>query len=151
MRHTGPDNGIRTSGKTQRRGERVSLHARLRLTTMDGKPIAPLARCIDIGLGGLRVAAAEGPSPGTRLRLELRLPSGRIFRSDGEVAWAKTTLHPRLLGTPTGRDDDACFGIRFTERSTQDLLPVARLLVAREAERRRARHIRRLHGLGIHP
>ena len=151
MRQRHPDDRVQTQGKPRRSGERVPLHARLQLTTTDGRPVAPLARCTEIGLGGLRVSAAEGPAPGTRVRIELRLPSGRIFRSDGEIAWTKTTLHPSLLGTPTGHDDDACFGIRFTGRSTQDLLPIARLLVAREAERRRARRIRRIHGLGIHP
>ena len=132
-----------------RGGERIPLHARLQLTTLDGKPIAPLGRCINISLGGLRVAAAEGVPLGTAVQIELRLPSGRSFRSRGHVAWLMTTLHPRLLGTPTGRDDDASFGIAFDDVSTQTLLPIARMLVARDAERRRSRRILRLHNLSI--
>jgi hypothetical protein len=127
------------------RGERIPLHARLHLVTIDGKPVAPLGRCTNIGLGGLRVAAAEGLPPGTVLQIELQLPSGRWFRGRGRVAWLMTTLHPRLLGTPTGKDDDAKFGIAFNDMSPETLLPIARLLAARDAERRRARRIRRLH------
>ncbi len=133
-----------------RSGERIPLHGRLQLTTLSGKPIAPLSRCTNIGLGGLRVAAAEGAAPGTVVQLELQLPSGRSFRTRGRVAWLLTTLHPRQLGTPTGRDDDAIFGIAFDNLSTEALLPIARLFAVRGAERRRARRIRRLHRLPIH-
>ena len=150
MRNRRIDARPRPPRTPRRGGERVALHARIEITTLDGKPVAPLARCTNIGLGGLRVSAAEGPSTGTRICLELRLPSGRAFRSEGRIAWSKTTLHPPLLGTPIGRDDDASFGIRFDNQSAQDLLPIARLLVARDDERRRARRIRRLHSLGIH-
>jgi hypothetical protein len=134
----------------ERRGERIPLHSRLRLTTPDGKPVAPLARCTNIGLGGVRVTAAEGLAPLSVVDIELRLPSGRVFQARGHVAWLKLTLHPSLLGTPRGRDDDACFGIAFDEISTQSLMPIARLLVAREDERRRARRIRRIHSLRFH-
>ena len=48
-----------------RASERIPLHARLHLTTTDGKPVAPLGRCTNISLGGLRVTAAEGLPPGT--------------------------------------------------------------------------------------
>ena len=61
-----------------------------------------------------------------------------------------TTLRPSLFGTPTGRNDDASFGIAFDNISTEDLLPIARLLSARENERRHARRIRRLRHLRIH-
>jgi hypothetical protein len=115
-----------------------------------GQPVAPLSRCLDIGLGGVRGVAARGVAPGTAVEIELRLPSGREFRCRGRVAWSKWTLHPELLGTPRGNDDDASFGIAFDHVSTQDLLPIARLLVARDDERRRVRRIRRLHGLPIH-
>ena len=143
------------STKRQRRnpghgGERIPLYARLHLTTVDGKPVAPLGRCTNISLGGLRVTAAEGLPPGTVVQIELQLPSGRLFRSRGRVAWLMTTLHPSLLSTPTGRDDDARFGIAFDGVSTQTLLPIARLFAAREAERRRAQRIRRLHTMRIH-
>jgi hypothetical protein len=111
--------------------------------------LARASRCLDIGLGGLGAAAADGIPPGTPVEIELRLPSGRRFRSRGRVAWSKTTLHPALFGTPRGRNDDASFGIAFEEISTQDLLPIARLLAAREDARRRARRIRRLHGLPL--
>jgi hypothetical protein len=135
---------------SNRGAERLRLHARLHLTTLDGKPIAPLSRCTNISLGGLRATAAEGVRPGTIVQIELQLPSGRSFRTRGRVAWLMTTLHPRLLSTPTGRDDDAKFGIAFDDVSTQDLLPIARLFVARDDERRRARRIRHLHNLPIH-
>lgn len=133
-----------------RTGGRIRLRSRLQLTTLDEKPIAPLARCTNISLGGLRGTAAEGVPPGTVVRIELRLPSGRPFKALGRVVWLMTTLHPELLGTPTGRDDDACFGIAFDDVSTQSLLPVSCLFDARDAERHRARRIRRLHGLPIH-
>lgn len=144
------DSTTRPHRKPGRHAERIPLHARLHLTTLDGKPIAPLGRCTNIGLGGLRVTAAEGVPPGTVVRVELRLPSGRLFRTRGHIAWSMTTLHPWRLSTPTGRDDDANFGIAFDDVSTQTLLPIACLLVARDAERRRARRIRRLHPLSIH-
>ena len=137
----------RISGRS---AERIRLHARLNLTTVDGKPIAPLCRCTNISLGGLRVSAAEGVAPGTVVKVELELPYGRCFRTQGHVAWLMTTLHPRLLGTPTGRGDDASFGIAFDDISTESLLPVAHLFLSREDERRRARRIRRLHNLPIH-
>lgn len=136
--------------KPVRSGERIQLHARLQLTTLDGKPLAPLGCCTNIGLGGLRVTAAEGVPPGTVVQIEVQLPSGRCFRTRGHVIWLITTLHPRLLSTPTGSGDDASFGIAFDDVSTQSLLPIARLLVARDAERRRARRIRRLHNMSIH-
>ena len=133
-----------------RSSDRIPLHARLFVTTVDGKPVAPLARCTNIGLGGLRVAASEGLPPGTVVQIELRLPTGRIFSSRGHVAWLKETLHPALFGSPRGSDDDACFGIAFESASSEDLLPIARLFAAREQERRRARRIRRVYGLSIH-
>lgn len=142
--------GIRQTSPPHRREERIPLHARLQLTTLDGKPVAPLGRCTNVSLGGLRVTAAEGLPPGTPVQIELRLPSGSIVHARGHVAWLMTTLHPRLLGTPTGREDDARFGIAFDAGSTGDLLPIARLFVARDDERRRARRVRRLHPLRIH-
>ncbi|MAG34416.1 MAG: hypothetical protein CL908_26375 [Deltaproteobacteria bacterium] len=141
---------IRRHRGTRRSGDRIAFHTGLQVTTEDGKPVAPLARCTNIGLGGLRASAAEGVTPGTIVRVAMRLPSGRVFESLGRVAWSQMTLHPTLLGSPRGRDDDAKFGIAFAEVSTQALLPIARLLVARDHERRNARRIRRLHGLPIH-
>ena len=140
----------RLSLTTERRAARIPLHARLQLTTLEGKPVAPLCRCTNVSLGGIRVTAAEGLKPGTLLQIELRLPSGRIFQTRGRVAWLKTTLHPSLLSTPTGRDDDASFGLAFDGASTQMLLPIASLYVARIAERRRARRIRLAHRPSIH-
>jgi hypothetical protein len=134
-----------------RSGERIPCHGRLRVWTASGESLAPLGRCLDIGLGGLRGVASHGIAPGTVVALEVRLPTGRTFRSDGRVAWSKTTLHPALLGSPRGNGEDAIFGIAFERVSTEDLLPIARLLVARRDERRRARRIRRLHGLPIRP
>ena len=133
-----------------RSGERIPFHAPLQVATLCGRRVAPLARCTNLGLGGLRVAAAEGVEPGTRVDIELRLPSGRWLRLRGRVVWLRTTLHPVLLGTPTGRDDDACFGVAFEQTSAEERLPIARLLIAWEAEKRRARRIRRLHVRRIH-
>jgi hypothetical protein len=141
---------IRQHRRTGRSGDRIRLHSRLQLTTRDGKPIAPFACCTNIGLGGLRVTAAKGVPPGTIVQVEMRLPSGRSFKTRGHVVWLTTTLRPRLLGTPTGGDDDASFGIAFDDVSTQSLLPIACLFAARDAERGRARRIRRLHNLPIH-
>jgi hypothetical protein len=133
-----------------RHTDRIPLHARLFLTTLDGKPAAPLARCTNIGLGGLRAAACEGLPPGTAVQIQLRLPTGRVFSSRGHIAWLKETLHPALFGAPRGKDDDATFGIAFDHVSNEDLLPIARLFAAREQERSRARRIRRRYGYAIH-
>ncbi len=133
-----------------RSGDRIRLHARLFLTTLDGQPVAPFARCTDIGLGGLRASAAEGCAPGTDLQLELRLPRGGHFATRGHVAWIRQTLHPSIFGSPRGRDDDAIFGIAFAPGSPQDFIPIARLFAARDREIARARRIRRLHGYPIH-
>ncbi len=143
-RETGPGR------RHKRSGERIPLHAALHITTADGKPAAPLSRSTNIGLGGLCVTAAEGLALDTPVLLAMKLPSGRTFRARGRVAWLMTTLHHSLLSTPTGRDDDAIFGIAFDGTSTSSLLPIARLLAAREAERRRARRIQRIHSLRIH-
>jgi hypothetical protein len=131
---------------SKREGDRVSLSTRILLTGEDGVPLLEGAVCTNIGLGGVCVRAAQGIDPGTALRLELRLFGGRSFTCLGHVCWSRVTLHPALLGTPKGMPDDARFGICFDGASTQDLLPIARLLVAREDARRRARRIRRLHG-----
>jgi hypothetical protein len=141
---------LRQHRNDSRNASRLPLHASLFVTTLDGKPAAPLARCTDIGLGGLRVAAAEGLPPGTPVRITLRLPSGRIFTSLGHIAWLTQTLHPVLFGAPRGRDDDAIFGIAFDCASPSDLLPIARLFAARDQERARAHRIRRLRGYAIH-
>jgi len=140
----------RNTRTRSQREERIPLHARLQLRTLDGKPVAPLGRCTNISLGGLRVTAAEGVSPGTPVEIELKLPTGSTFHARGRVAWSMMTLHPSLFGSPTGRDDDARFGVAFDEESKRDLLPIARLLVARQDEKRRARRIRRLHVMRIH-
>ncbi len=132
------------------RDERMPMYARLHVSTLDGKPVAPLGRCTNISLGGLRVTAAEGMPPGTRLQIEVELPSGTVFRSRGRVTWSITTLHPGLFGTPTGKDDDAKFGVSFDDASPEALMPIARLFLAREDERRRTRRIRRLHPFSIH-
>jgi hypothetical protein len=120
------------------------------LTTLDGQPVAPFARCTDIGLGGLCASASEGCPPGTNLHLDLRLPSGGHFATRGQVAWIKQTLHPSILGSPRGSDDDAIFGIAFAPGSPQDFIPIARLFAARDHELARARRIRRLHGYAVH-
>jgi hypothetical protein len=141
---------VRRNRASTRTSERVALYARLQVTSVDGKLLAPLSTCTNIGIGGLRGSAGQGISPGTRVIVAVELPSGRVFEGSGHVAWSKLTLHPALFGTPRGRDDDALFGIAFDDLSPDELLPIARLLVAREAERRRARNLRRRTGLPIH-
>ena len=131
---------------SKRGGDRVSLSSSILLTGVDGMPLLDGAVCTNIGLGGVCVRAPQGIDPGTALRLELRLFGGRTFTCLGHVCWSRVTLHPALLGTPKGMPDDARFGICFDGASTQDLLPIARLMVAREDARRSARRIRRLHG-----
>lgn len=133
-----------------RASARLPLCAPVQLTTDDGKPVAPLSRCIEIGLGGLRIAAAEGLAPGEPVHVVLRLPSGRRLEIDGRVAWSKQTLHPALFGAPTGCDDDALLGIAFDSVPEEALRPIQQLFAARDRERRRARRIRRLHGLPLH-
>ena len=132
---------------SRRGGDRVPLATRIVITGCDGRPLLEEAVCSNIGLGGLCVRATAALRPGTPVRVELRLAGDRAFACVGTVCWSKITLHPPLLGTPKGIPDDGCFGIRFDAASTQDLLPIARLMVAREDARRRARRIRRLHGL----
>lgn len=132
---------------SRRSGDRMPLYTRITLRAQDGQPLVPDAICTNIGLGGLCIRASEALAPGTVVSLELRLAGGRRFATVGRVRWSRVTLHPALLGTPRGGPEDACFGVRFDGASTQDLLPIARSLVAREDARRRARRIRRLHGL----
>jgi hypothetical protein len=139
----------RGTGISKRGGDRVPLFTRIVLTADDGRPLLDGATCTNIGLGGLCVRAAEGIDPGTPIQLEIRLFGDRSFRCRGHVCWSRVTLHPALLGTPKGTPDDACFGICFDGASTQDLLPIARLMVAREDARRRGRRIHRLHGLPV--
>lgn len=141
---------LRQHANSSRNADRVPLHATISIRTLDGKPAAPLARCTNIGLGGLRVAAAEGLPPGTQVEIELKLPRGRIFVSRGHVAWSKQTLHLPLFGSPRGNDDDAIFGIVFESVSPDALLPIAHLFAARDRERARAGRIRRLRGYPIH-
>jgi PilZ domain len=137
------------SKPSHRNGDRAPLHARIVLTGSDGRRLAPDAVCTNIGLGGLGVRAHEALEPGTTVQVEIRLVGGRLLTSPGHVCWSRITLYPALLGTPKGAPEDASFGICFDGASTQDLLPIARLLVAREESQRRARRIRRLHGLHL--
>lgn len=132
---------------SKRGGDRIPLFSRIRLTMEDGRAVAEGATCTNIGLGGLCVHAAIGIDPGTAVEIEVPLVGDRSFRCRGHVRWSRVTLHPALFGAPKGSPDDASFGICFDGASTQDLLPIARLMVAREDARRRARRIRRLHGL----
>ena len=89
--------------------------------------------------------AAQAPLAGAAKRLA----GGRLFTSQGHVCWSRVTLYPALLTTPKGNPDEATFGICFDGASTQELLPIARLMVAREDSRRRARRIRRIHGVPL--
>ena len=141
---------IRQHRSNSRVSERIPLFAMMSLTTLDGKQIAPRSRCTNIGTGGLRGCAALGVTPGTPVLLAVELPNGRIFEGRGRIAWCKTTLHPAIFGSPRGMDDDALFGIAFDDLPPEKLLPVARLLVSRQEQLRRARRIRRRHGFAIH-
>ena len=142
--------GLRRHRTDSRRCERLRVHAAVQLTTDDGKPAAPLARCVEVGMGGIRITAAEGLTPGTRVHVTLCMPRGARVEVDGRVAWSRQTIHPALFGAPRGGDDDAQLGIAFDRSHEDRLLPIARLFAARERERIRARRIRRLHGLPIH-
>lgn len=141
---------LRRHRSNTRAGDRLRVHAAIQLTTADGKPVAPLARCVEIGLGGLRVVGDEHLAPGTRVHVAVRLSHGIRVEVDGRVAWSRETLHPALFGAPGSRVDDAEFGIAFDAAPTERLLPIARLFAARDGEKRRARRLRRLHGLPIH-
>jgi hypothetical protein len=141
--------GKLATDESKRGGDRIPLFSRILLTTDDGEALVDGATCTNIGLGGLCVHAASAPDPGTPLVLEVRLVGDRSFRCRGHVCWSRVTLHPELFGTPKGTAEDAHFGICFDGASTQDLLPIARLMVAREDARRRAGRIRRLHGLPV--
>jgi hypothetical protein len=140
---------FRTQRIETRRSERIRVHASIQLSTTDGVPLAPLARCTEIGLGGVRVRTTRALAPGTSVRLSVRLPRGLRFEIAGRVAWSRQTIHPALFGAPGACDDDAEFGIAFAPTGAEQLLPIARLFAARDSERRRAHRIRRLHGLPI--
>lgn len=135
------------SAPTRRGGERVPLATRIRVTDGAGRLLVEDALCANIGLGGVCIRAPLALDPGSIVRIELVLLGGRTFSCSGHVCWSKQTLHPALLGTPKGTPEDASFGVAFDAVSTQDLLPIARLLVAREDSRRRGRRLRRIHGL----
>lgn len=142
--------GVRTQRNRSRTGERIRLWAPIRLTREDGQRVSPEASCTEIGLGGLRVVAAEALGPGTRVRFSLRLPFGGLFERRGRVVWSRQTLHPSLFGATRGHEDDGDFGIAFDPGPPESLLPIARLFAARDGERRRARRIRRRLGWPIH-
>lgn len=142
--------GLRRRPTETRRCERLHVHAAIQLTTLDGKPAAPLSRCVEIGMGGVRVIAADGLAPGTRVHVSLRMPRGEGIEIDGHVAWSRQTIHPALFGSPRGAEDDALLGIAFDVVPDGRLMPIARLLAARERERSRADRIRRIYGLPIH-
>lgn len=137
----------RGTTSTRRGGDRVPLALQIEIRDARGERLLDEAICTNIGLGGLCVRAPDAIAPGTRVEIALRLFSGRPFACTGHVCWSKVTLHPALFGTPKGTPEDASFGIAFDGVSTQDLLPIARLLVAREDARRRARRLRRIHGI----
>lgn len=137
---------IHTPSASRRAGDRAALFTRIAITDEFGDVLLKEAVCTNIGLGGLCVRAQDVLAPGTLVHFELQLGAGRPFHARGQVCWSRQTLYPALLGTPKGIPDDASFGIRFEGTSTQDLLPIARLLVAREDARRRASRLRRLHG-----
>lgn len=140
---------LRCNPTEPRHGERIPLRGPLRIRTLEGHSAAPVARVLDIGLGGLRVVAASVLPPGTRVVVDLTLPSGRRFASRGHVAWSRQTLHPALFGTPRGMDDDGQFGIAFDDATPERLLPIARMIAARHDERRRARKMLRARGVAI--
>jgi len=136
--------------KDARTSERIPLYARLQLTTEDGKPIVPFARCTNIGMGGLQVTASEGLAPGTTVHVALEMPKGRSFEVVGHVAWSKQTIHPSLFGSTASCDDDAAFGIAFEDLSAEATLPIARLFSGRDRERAKAHRIRRIYGIPSH-
>ena len=141
---------LRRHPNPSRDSARIPLYARIHVTTDDGKPAAPLARCTEIAMGGLRVSAAEGLPPGTPVQLALQLPSGRVFEASGSVVWSRQTLHPSMFGSSADHDDDAVFGIAFNATSPEALLPIAQLFAGLNRERAKARRIRRMRGLPNH-
>lgn len=138
---------LRQHPNIPRAADRIPLRANLSVRTLEGERVCPLARCTEIGIGGLRVTAAIALPPGARVDIELDLPFGGHFSHRGSVVWSKQTVHPPLFGSPTGHDDDALFGIAFEAESPEALYPIARLFAARDQELKRAHRIRRLHGL----
>ena len=136
--------------RPDRRADRIPVYVALRLRSSDTEQVVEHAYCRNIGLGGMRVEAPQALKPGTSVSVALTLPSGRQFACTGHVAWSKQTIHPSLFGSPEASDDDALFGISFDKVAPDRLLPIARLLSARDAERGRAHRLRRLHGWPIH-
>ena len=113
--------------------ERISLRTRMRIETLAGERLAPLAECREIGLSGLRATAAEGIPPGTEVHLQIDLPAGRRFETQGWVTGCCTTLHLAPFGSRRGFEDDATFEIEFSERDPETLWPIATLLVNRRS------------------
>ena len=128
----------------------MAYRAGISVVDATGSSVAPLARCVELGMGGLRVVAAAGPGPGTPVRVELPLLTGNRLAIDGRVAWSRETLHLPLFGSPRGRYDDAVFGIAFTTNDPLDLAPIARLLAVRAHQRVRAGRLRRARSRLIH-
>ena len=133
-----------------RRSDRMPYHAGLSVVDASGCAVAPLAQCIDVGLGGLRVSAAAGPRPGTPVRVELPVRKGGLLTIAGRVAWSRETLHLPLFGAPRGSDDDALFGIAFMTNDPLELAPIARMLAVRAHQRVRVHRLQRTRGRLIH-
>lgn len=144
---------IHASSRMRRRAhDRLRFRAALEITSPSGTRLTNDARCTEIGLGGLRASASHGLPPGTPVRVSLRLRSGRHWTTHGRVAWCQQTIRPALFGSPRTHEDDASFGIEFQGGRQEDTLAIARLLVARDHERGKARRLRRRFGLApIHP
>ena len=71
-----------STDKPGRTTQRAPLHALVELTNGTGERLAPLARCTEIGLGGLRVVAPhEGCSRAHESHLRIRLPGGALVES----------------------------------------------------------------------
>ena len=81
-----------------RASARLPLCAPVQLTTDEGKPVAPLSRCIEIGLGGLRIAAAQ--------RVHDLGPAGRPRREGPSIRTLSAIFVPRLM-IPVRRLPDA--------------------------------------------
>jgi Tfp pilus assembly protein PilZ len=100
----------------RRRHRRVPTTLSVRISTIEpekdpwtGRPFFRAAQetCANVSRGGAFVRTAEPLTPGRRILLEMRLPSGSALEAIGRVAWTKRIMAPRES------ENDAGIGIEF--------------------------------------
>lgn len=99
-----------------RRYRRIATTIPVRISTIEpesdpwtGRPYFRASRetCANVSRGGAFVRTTELLDPGSRVLLELSLPTGAQVEAIGRVAWTKRVISPR------GDEPDSGVGVEF--------------------------------------